>query len=157
MISCIFSEVYPKSIFSFVHYKFQSLLNKIDKTELELSHFDVIALSETWLSPATKDDDVKLAKSQDPFRKKDRQTNNYGGVIVYVREYIPCKRRCDLELQGLESIWLELKLTSKVILFGLFYRPQNTNNEILENNWSVYRPSHGRWRLWHYHYWWLQY
>ena len=76
-------------------------------------------------------DDIKLANFQDPFRK-DRQTNNYGGVIVYVRENIPCKRRRDLELQGLESIWLELKLKSKVVLFGLFYRPPNSNSEILE-------------------------
>ena len=87
--------------FSLVHYNIQSLLNKIDQIELELSHFDLIALNETWLSPVTKDDDIKLANFQDPFRK-DRQTNNYGCVIVYVRENIPCKRRCDLELQGLE-------------------------------------------------------
>lgn len=117
--------------FSLVHYNIQSLLNKIDQIELELSHFDVIALSETWLSSVTKEDDIKLANFQDPFRK-DRQTNNNSGVIVYVRENIPCKRRCHLELKGLESIWLEQKLKSTVILFGLFYRPPNSNNEILE-------------------------
>ena len=110
--------------FSLVHYNVQSLLHKIGQIELELSNFDVIALSETWLSPAIKDDDIKLANFQDPFRK-DRHINNYGGVIVYVRENIPCKRRRDLELQGLESIWLELKLKSKVVLFGLFYRSPN--------------------------------
>ena len=71
--------------FSLVHYNVQSLLHKIDQIELELSNFDVIALSETWLSPATKDDDIKLTNFQDPFRK-DRQTNNYGGVIVYTSE-----------------------------------------------------------------------
>ena len=29
-------------------------------------------------------------------------------------------------------IWLELKLKSKVILFSLFYRPPDSNNDILE-------------------------
>ena len=100
--------------FSLVHYNVQSLLNKIDQIQMELSHFDIIALSEIWLSPTTDDNDIKLINYQHPFREH-RQTNNYGGVIAYVRDNIPCKRRQDLEFQGLESIWLELKLKSKTI------------------------------------------
>ena len=109
----------------------QSLLNKIDLLQVELSHFDVIALSETWSFQSIDDTDLKLLNYQSPFRK-DRQTNNYGGVIVYVRDNIPCKRRPDLEVQGLESLWLELRLKSKVVLFGTFYRPPNSSNEILD-------------------------
>ena len=120
-----------ESNFSVVHYNVQSLLNKIDLLQVELSHFDVIALSETWLSLSIDDTDLKLLNYQSPFRK-DRQTNNYGGVIVYVRDNIPCKRRPDLEVQGLESLWLELRLKSKVVLFGTFYRPPNSSNEILD-------------------------
>ena len=37
--------------FSIVHYNVQSLLAKVDQLQMELSHFDVISLSETWLSP----------------------------------------------------------------------------------------------------------
>ena len=85
--------------FSIVHYNVTSLLNKI---EIELSHFDLIALSETWLSPRIHDDDIKQANYQDPYRK-DRETDTYGGgVIVFVKENIPCKRRQDLEVHGLE-------------------------------------------------------
>lgn len=104
-------------------------LQKIDQIQIELSHFDVIALSETWLKPSIEDIDIKLLNYQQPFRK-DRQNNNYGGVIVYVRDNIPCKRRHDLELQGLESIWLEFKLKRKIILFGLFYRPPNSSQDV---------------------------
>ncbi|MCG8096842.1 MAG: hypothetical protein JAZ17_25000 [Candidatus Thiodiazotropha endolucinida] len=68
---------------------------------------------------------------QDPFRK-DRQINNYGGVLVYVRENIPCKRRHDLEIQDLESIWLELKFKTRLVLFGLFYRPPNAAQDIYD-------------------------
>ena len=120
-----------ESNFSVVHYNVQSLLNKIDLLQVELSHFDVIAMSETWLSQSIDDTDLKLLNYQSPFRK-DRQTNNYGGVIVYVRDNIPCKRRPDLEVQGLESLWLELRLKSKVVLFGTFYRPPDSSNEILD-------------------------
>ena len=44
--------------FSLVHYDVQSLLAKVDQLQMELSHFDVIALSETWLSTDIKDDKV---------------------------------------------------------------------------------------------------
>ena len=101
-------SVFEKN-FSLVHYNVQSLLNKTDQIQMELPHFDIIALSETWLSPTTDDNNIKLIKYQHPFRK-DRQTNTNGGVIVYTRSNIPCKRRQDLEFQGLESVWLELKL-----------------------------------------------
>ena len=120
-----------ESNFSVVHYNVQSLLNKIDLLQVELSHFDVIAFSETWLSQSIDDTDLKLLNYQSPFRK-NRQTNNYGGVIVYVRDNIPCKGRPDLEVQGLESLWLELRLKSKVVQFGTFYRPPNSSNEILD-------------------------
>ena len=37
-------------LFSFVHYNVQSALPKIDLLSSELSNFDVISLTETWLS-----------------------------------------------------------------------------------------------------------
>ena len=86
-----------ESNFSVVHYNVQSFLNKIDLLQVELSHFDVIALSATWLSQSIDDTDLELLNYQSPFRK-DRQTNNCGGVIVYVRDNIPYKRRPDLEV-----------------------------------------------------------
>ncbi|MCG8113641.1 MAG: endonuclease/exonuclease/phosphatase family protein, partial [Candidatus Thiodiazotropha taylori] len=117
--------------FSLVHYNVQSLRNKIDQIQIELSQFDVVALTETWLSPAISNDTIKMLNYQDPFRK-DRQINNYGGVLVYVRENIPCKRRHDLEIQDLESIWLELKFKTRLVLFGLFYRPPNAAQDIYD-------------------------
>ena len=48
------SSTYDISIFgqnfSIVQYNIQSLMGKIDQLQIELSHFDVIALTETWLS-----------------------------------------------------------------------------------------------------------
>ncbi|MCG7881047.1 MAG: hypothetical protein JAY96_05605 [Candidatus Thiodiazotropha endolucinida] len=111
--------------FSVVHYNIQSLLNKVDQLQVEFSHFDVVALSETWLSPNVSDDDIMFQNFQKPFRK-DRMINNYGGVIVYVKENIACKRRHDLEIDRIECIWLEITLKAKSLLLGLFYRPPNS-------------------------------
>ena len=111
--------------FSVVHYNIQSLANKVHQLQVELSHFDVRALSETWLNPSISDDDIMFQNFQKPFQK-DRIHNNYGGIIIYAKENIACKRRQDLENNQIESIWVELTLESKSILLGLFYRPPNS-------------------------------
>ena len=49
------------------------------------------------------------------------------GVLVYVKESLNYKRRQDLELPGIECIWIELILQHKHVLFGLFYRPPNSD------------------------------
>ena len=74
--------------FSVVHYNVQSLLAKVDQLQMELSHFDVIALSETWFSPDIKVDKIFFQNYQKPFRK-DRLDNTYGGVIIYVKIISP--------------------------------------------------------------------
>ena len=42
---------------------------------------------------------------------------------MYVRDFFTCKRRADLEIHGLQAVWLELQVQSKQILVGGFYRP----------------------------------
>ena len=116
--------------FSIVHYNIQSLVGKLDQIQIELSHFDVIALSETWLSENVSTEEILFQNYQRPFRK-DRVENSYGGVIIYVKENIPCKRRLDLEIDGLECIWLEIKLKNKTILLSLVYRPPNSPAQTL--------------------------
>ena len=73
-----------------------------------------------------KDDNVFFQNYQKPFRK-DRPDNAYGGVIIYVKNNIPCKRRTDLEVDGVESVWLEIRLKNKTVLLGKFYRAPNSS------------------------------
>ena len=47
--------------------------------------------------------------------------------MLYVKEGIHYKRRDDLEIRGIESIWIEVANRHKHILFGLFYRPPNSD------------------------------
>lgn len=37
----------------------------------------------------------------------------------------------DLEIDGTECIWLEMKLKNKTVLFGVFYRPPNSPAQTL--------------------------
>ena len=59
-----------------------------------------------------------------PFRR-DRVGDSHGGILVYVKDGIPCKRRTDLELIAIECIWVEVNVRNKRVLVGTFYRPPN--------------------------------
>ena len=48
-------------------------------------------------------------------------------MVVYVRDTLTCRRRPDLEIRGLEAVWVEIKSKSKKVLIGGFYRPPNSN------------------------------
>ena len=45
--------------------------------------------------------------------------------MLYVKEALYYKRRNDLEIQNIESIWIEIANSHKRILVCLFYRPPN--------------------------------
>ena len=111
---------------SFVHYNVQSIVPKLDTIMAELSDFDILAFSETWLNPSVTKDDISLL-SYHPPERKDRVADSHGGVIIYIKDHIHYVRRADLEPIGVECVWIELTLSHKHILFGLFYRPPNSD------------------------------
>ena len=53
--------------------------------------------------------------------------------MIYVKDGIFYKRRMDLEIRGVESIWIEVIHNHKSILYGLFYRPPNANGQYFTN------------------------
>ena len=112
---------------SIFHLNIQSLLLKLDLIRAEADAYDVLVFSESWLKPDIQDDTISIVNFLPPFRK-DRCEHVGGGVVIYVRDTFVCKRRCDLELRGLEAVWIEIQVKSKLILVGGFYRPPNSNN-----------------------------
>ena len=123
----ILSSISLSRHLSFVHYNVQSIVPKLDVLLTELYDFDILAFSETWLSPAVSEDSIALQSYQSPERK-DRARDHHGGVMIYVKETIFYCRRCDLEPVGIQCIWIEHTLKHKHILFGLFYRPPNSDS-----------------------------
>ena len=103
-----------------VHYNFQSIASKTDIIEPELTNFDIISLTETWLNDSISNDNLKLIEFQGPFRR-DRIRDSRGGVIVYVKRGIQCKRRLDLELVNIECVRIKIIVKNKV-----------TNRDILQ-------------------------
>ena len=103
----VFSHLNLSNNLSFVQYNVQSVLNKLDVLQAELFEIDILSFTETWLSPDIATVDLMLRSYNTPERK-DRPGDPHGGVMIYVKEGIHYKRRHDLELRGIESIWIEL-------------------------------------------------
>ena len=112
---------------SFIHYNVQSVRSKIDILSAELSDFDILSFTETWLHPNIKTDDLFIQSFQNPERK-DRTDDPHGGVMVYVKDNLNYMRRLDIELPGIECLWIEIILKHKRILFGVSYRPPNSDS-----------------------------
>ena len=86
-------------------------------------------MSETWLSPEIQDDKIKFQNYQKPFRK-DRPDNTYGGMIIYVKSSSPCKRRTDVDIDGVPSVWLQTRFKNKTVLLCTFHRPPNSTIDV---------------------------
>ena len=110
---------------SIVHYNIQNFYHKQDILFAELKDIDILSFTETWLGDNISTDNILFENYCKPFRH-DRGTNNYGGILVYVKDKLYAVRRHDLEVPNVESIWLEIHSKNKKILFGTFYRPPNS-------------------------------
>ena len=122
--SSVDSDIDLKHYFSFVHYNVQSLLPKLDILYTELNDFDILAFTETWINDDIPSTELLMNSFKVPERK-DRQ-DRHGSVAVYIKENLFHRRRDDLEIIGVECIWIEITVSNRPLLFGAFYRPPNT-------------------------------
>ena len=95
--------------------------------------FDIISISETWLSSADKSESFSLPGYQPAFRR-DRPAvkGQGGGVLAWVSSSIACKHRRDLERYDIEAMWLEVRLCNQRFLLCVVYRPPNSGQEFWE-------------------------
>ena len=82
--------------------------------------YDVICVSETWLDDSIPDSDVVLTDYQ--IFRKDRNRHG-GGVAIYVHDALAVQNLADMDIDGLESKCLEIRIRSKNILIACIYRP----------------------------------
>ncbi|MCG7868140.1 MAG: endonuclease/exonuclease/phosphatase family protein [Candidatus Thiodiazotropha taylori] len=116
---------------SIFHLNIQSILPKIDLIRCEADAYDILVFSESWLKPEITDGQINIENFKPPFRN-DRSGRIGGGVAIFVRDTITCKRRLDLEIRGLEAVWIEILINSKKVLLGGFYRPPNSGTDYFD-------------------------
>ena len=89
-----------------IHLNARSIKNKIDLTEAEANQFDIITVSETWLSKTNTNTLINLTNFHPPIRR-NRPNDPHGGVAIYVKKKkkkLFCKPRPDLQVNGLEAV-----------------------------------------------------
>ena len=91
----------PSKHLCIFHLNIQNIAPKIDIIRSEADAYDVLVFSESWLKPNITDETIKIEKCKPPFRTH-RVDRSGGGVVLYARKTILCKRRADLEVHGLE-------------------------------------------------------
>ena len=140
----------PTKSLSICHINIQSLyltergnqkrkINEIESTLINLMHMDIVCLSETWLKPSINDKDVDITGYK--FRRKDRIQSRYGGVGMYINDFIHNRRADEFELPDLEVMWVEVNIGPKKILVAAGYRPPRQSAEEVEVFLSRFRES----------------
>jgi hypothetical protein len=113
--------------FNFCHFNARSILSqdqvsKVSKYDelcamAAANSFDLIGVSETWLDQSIDDSQLVVPGYSNPLRR-DRSRQG-GGVMVYLSESVPAKRRVDLELPNLEIVCVEVQTMNALVLFSI--------------------------------------
>lgn len=97
------------------HINIQGVQNKMDEIKLMLNssknNVHILGLSETKLKafhPSHAFDAENYCLYREDRVLNDRRKEGGGGIIVYVKNSIKCKRRSDLECDDIECMFLEV-------------------------------------------------
>ena len=103
--------------------KIEQLRLLMDETRKEIQIFGV---TETHLNGDIADEEVSIPGYR--LERKDRAKGSGGGVAIYMRDDLQVHRRYDLEVNGIECLWIEIMIKkSKPILLSIIYRPPDTS------------------------------
>ena len=94
--------------------------DQIKHISLQLSAYDIITLSETWLTSDISDDAFTM-KGYQP--RKDRSSRYIGGVVAtWISNKLIPQRRRDLESPDIEGLWLEIRSNNSNFPICTIYR-----------------------------------
>lgn len=113
------------------------ILPKLDELRINMANEkcpDILGICETFLDNNVPDSQLTINGFD--FIRKDRsdvQNKSGGGVILFFRKSLICKRRPELEISNLETIWAEIALpNAKPFLVCSVYRPPSALSEWID-------------------------
>ena len=120
----------PFKSLKFGHLNCRSLNNEDKFNELSFIvkdyNFHIFALTETWLNNNISSDNFKIP-GFNPIIRLDREGRVGGGVALFAVDSLVVKRRHNLEIVGLEFLWVEFSASGSNFLCGVCYRPPDDN------------------------------
>lgn len=106
---------------SIFHLNARSIRNKIPYLEDIASENSIICVTESHLDENVNNSDILIEGFTEIYRH-DRNCHG-GGVLAYISQDIFTLRRSDLEFEGGEVIWIEVKIPNFKLLVCAIYRP----------------------------------
>ena len=125
---------FKKKGLNIVHLNIQYLYSKLDELKLlfkSTNHIDILCICDTFLNEEFSNQEIQLESYQ--LFRKDRKTNG-GGLVIYVKENLRCSLREDLNLDGIEAMWLEVKNNNqKAFILEYANRPSSSHQSWMMN------------------------
>lgn len=116
------NESFSCNTLSIYHLNIRSLRNKICDIIHIVEEHDIVFFTESHLDFSVHSENIQLPGFDVPIRR-DRN-NAGGGLIVYFKNHLNFRRRADLELPDLESMWFELRTKRMNTLINIVYRSE---------------------------------
>lgn len=113
---------------SVAHVNVRSLTKHLHlvKDYVENESFDVLAVTETWLSGAVLDEDVKLNGYN--FIRADRSTGQKGGGVgIFIKNTFSYHLLPATHNEFSEQLWIRLNLNGSSYAVGVVYRLHHVN------------------------------
>ena len=129
--------IYTSKGLHIANLNIRHLLPKIDELGIALAEEngpDIIGICETFLNPSISSNQVTInGFSHIRKDRSDTQDKSGGGLILYFRNSITCKRRPEIEISNIETIWSEISMpNSKPFLICTAYRPPNATSDWID-------------------------
>ena len=124
----------PKQLI-IAHLNINSLRNKFDQLKILVQDkIDILVVTESKLDDTFPDSQFHIPGYKVPFRKDRNKLG--GGIIVFVRDDIPCKK-LDVRIpEDIEALFLEINLRHTKWLFCGCYHPPSQNDAYFYQNLS---------------------
>ena len=113
-----------RNCFTIGHINARSLNKNILelKAVIEKTHFDAIAISETWLTRNTPKDRFHINGFN--IVRKDRTNKRGGGICLFIRDHYTYKKINVPHLPEMpETMWIEITVGHSKIAIGILYKP----------------------------------
>lgn len=106
------------------HLNVRSLVPKFNilKNYLSVNGFDILALTETWLTHVVDDNELHINNFK--LVRRDRGYGRGGGILLYIRSSLQYRILTDIHVTDCtEQIWVEFRAKGVRTVLGIFYRP----------------------------------
>ena len=116
--------------------------SKLRAIETSLCTYDIITMSETFLSAATSNVHLTLHGYNEVLRR-DRPTFG-GGLAIYIKDSLSYKRLIDLDDINVEQMWLQVNTLQGKIMICVAYRPPHFNDfwHYMDDNFDHVKAQH---------------